>query len=416
MRLGVADKVSKALRPGALRAKVLPYLWYYSGMAALTALAFRARPVRRGKIVFNNFHGRGFGDHQKYIALELLRRGAPVEMVWLAEDPEKVRGEVPAAVRVAKYSPLTAIREMSTAQFWCSNQSFDAFVLWGLSKRPGQRYIQTFHGSLGIKRVGQDRPTDGSVQLWLKILRRDAEMTDYLISNATWESELVYRSRFFGFGECMLFGHPRNDVFFRDGSETRLRVRRELGVGEDERIVLYAPTHRPDRRWGVIDGSLVALAGRFAARFGGRWRFAVRVHPNLAKLSPGAGLEDGVVDATPYPDIQDLLVASDALISDYSSCMFDFMLSRRPVFVYTPDIAEYERGRGFYYPMSETPFPVAKTEEALAANIAAFDEAKYREGVESFLEGKGCVEDGHATERVCDLIEKTMNATAGRGT
>ena len=408
MKLGLGSKIRKAFAPGAFRRKVVPYLWYYSGLAFLVSLLCRLRPVRRGKIVFNNFHGKGFGDHQKYIALELLRRKSPVELVWLAEDPQAAAAGMPAGIRVAKYSPLRAIREMSTAQFWCSNQSFDAFVLWGLAKRRGQCYIQTFHGSLGIKRIGQDRPTDGSVQLWLKVLMRDAEMTDFLVSNATWESELVYRSRFFGFGDIKLFGHPRNDVFFRDGQDTRRKVRNAMGIGEDERIVLYAPTHRPSRRWGVIEGSFVGLAGQFASRFGGAWRFMIRVHPNLANLSPGVGLESGVVDATSYPDMQDLLVASDALISDYSSCMFDFMLSRRPVFVYAPDIDEYERGRGFYYPMSETPFPVAGTEAELAENIRAFDEAKYREGVEAFLKGKGCVEDGHATERVCDLIESRL--------
>ncbi len=88
--------------------------------------------------------------------------------------------------------------------------------------------------------------------------------------------------------------------------------------------------------------------------------------------------------------------------------MFDFMLTRRPVFVFAPDIADDERDRGFYYPMSETPFPVAKTEAELAENIASFDEAMYRAGVEAFLRDKGCVEDGHATERVCDLIESRL--------
>ena len=408
MKLGLGSKIRKAFAPGAFRRKVVPYLWYYSGLAFLVALLCRLRPVRRGKIVFNNFHGKGFGDHQKYIALELLRRKSPVELVWLAEDPQAAAAGMPAGIRVAKYSPLRAIREMSTAQFWCSNQSFDAFVLWGLGKRRGQCYIQTFHGSLGIKRIGQDRPTDGSVQLWLKVLMRDAEMTDFLISNATWESELVYRSRFFGFGDIKLFGHPRNDVFFSDGAAARHAVRARFGLSDADRIVLYAPTHRPSRRWGMIDGSLVELAGLFSGRFGGTWRFMVRAHPNLANSHGGGQIEAGVADATFYPDIQDLLVAADALISDYSSCMFDFMLTRRPVFVFAPDIADYERDRGFYYPMSETPFPVAKTEAELAENIREFDEAKYREGVEAFLKGKGCVEDGHATERVCDLIESRL--------
>lgn len=408
MKFDLVGKLKKALKPGAFKRKVIPYSWYYSGLSGLVALFCRIRPVRRGKIVFNNFHGKGFGDHQKYIAMELMRRKIPAELVWLAEDPEVVSRDLPPGIRIVRYSPLAAIREMSTAQFWCSNQSFDKFILWGLAKRRGQTYIQTFHGSLGIKRIGQDRPTDGSVRLWLEILMRDAEMTDYLISNAVWESEIVYKSRFFGHGNIRLFGHPRNDVFFADGSGIRDMIRRHFSLAESDRIVLYAPTHRPSRRWGMIEGSLREMSGVFERRFGGTWKFMVRAHPNVADDSSGRRLETGVVDATFYPDIQDLLVAADALISDYSSCMFDFMLTRRPVFVFAPDIADYECDRGFYYPMSETPFPVAETEAELVANILSFDEGKYRADVEAFLKEKGCVEDGHATERTVDLIERIM--------
>ena len=88
--------------------------------------------------------------------------------------------------------------------------------------------------------------------------------------------------------------------------------------------------------------------------------------------------------------------------------MFDFRLTRRPVFVYAPDIDEYQKVQGFYYPMSETPFSVAKSEDELEANVVAFDESVYFANVETFLKGKGCVEDGRATERVCDLIEERM--------
>ena len=413
MRFGIASKIRKALKPGGLRKKVLPYLWYYSGLAALTALVCRARPIRRGKVVFTSFHGRGFGAHQKYIVLELLRRGTMAEIVWLSDFPEDARREVPRGVRVASLSPFSAIREMSNAQFWVDSQGLNRLIVWGLAKRTGQTYIQTFHGSLGIKRVGSDIPSDGTVRLWVEIIKRDAEMLDYLVSNSRWESEVVYRSRFFGKGRIMEFGHPRNDVFFMDRSEARRATLARLGVSETEKVVLVAQTWRGGGRKGLdfVIRSHEALKRSCERRFGGSWRVVVRHHPNMIPFADGFEYGPSVVDATSYPDMQDLLVASDALISDYSSCMFDFMLSRRPVFVYAPDIDEYERGRGFYYPMSETPFPVAKTEAGLAENIAAFDEAKYLEGVEAFLKGKGCVEDGHATERVCDLIEKTINAT-----
>ena len=413
MRFGVASKIRKALKPGGLRKKVLPYLWYYSGLAALTALVCRMRPIKRGKVVFTSFHGRGFGDHQKYIVLELLRRGVATELVWLSDFPAEARREVPSDVRVASLRPFSAIREMSNAQFWVDSQGLNRLIVWGLVKRPGQTYIQTFHGSLGIKRVGADIPSDGTVRLWVEIIKRDAEMLDYLVSNSRWESEVVYRSRFFGKGRTMEFGHPRNDVFFSDRSGTRRATLARLGVAETERIVLVAQTWRGGGRKGldfVIRG-YEALKKSCEGRFGGSWRVAVRHHPNMIPFANELECGPGVVDATSYPDMQDLLVSADALISDYSSCMFDFMLTRRPVFVYAPDIDEYERGRGFYYPMSETPFPVAKTEAELAENIKAFDEDKYRAGVEAFLKGKGCVEDGHATERVCDLIEKAINAT-----
>lgn len=409
MKLGIASKLKRAARPGALKNKVLPYLWYFCGGAWIVRRFCRLARVRTGKIVFCNFHGQGFGDHQKYIALELLRRGIPVEIVWLARDVEKVRAEVPVGIRVASFSPRIAIRELATAQFWCSNQSLDKFVLWGLAKKPTQTYIQTFHGSLGIKRVGVDVPTDGSRQLWLEMLERDSEMIDILVANAVWEAEFVYARRFFGHGDVKLFGHPRNDVFFRDASSERTVTLARLGIGLDEHVVFYAPTHRKDGRIDAVLCEFEALRRSLEVRFGGRWRVMVRLHPNMLRYADKFAFGPGVIDATRYPDMQDLLLASDVLVSDYSSCMFDFMLTRRPVFVYARDLGRYEGERGFYFPLSLTPFPVAKSIDELTACVAAFDEAKYRVGVEAFLKDKGCVEDGHATERVVDLITEILN-------
>ena len=409
--LGLSSKVLRALKSGSFVAKARTYLWYYCGGARIVGAISRMSPVRQRKIVFYNMRGGPFGDHQKYITLELLRRGTDVDIVWLARDCAAFAASAPRGVRIVRYDSFAALRELATARVWCVNQSQNFFIFRGLRKRAGQVYVQTYHGSLGIKRIGADRAGDGTLRLWEDVLRRDAEMIDYLVADSEWEARSVYSTRFFGHGECLLFGHPRNDVFFRDGSTTRTKVRDAFGISPDDRMLFYAPTHRTDRRTDVIlrdFSSLVAEAGR---RFGGRWRIVVRLHPNMLSYVHDLDFGADAVDATRYPDMQELLIAADALVSDYSSCMFDFMLTRRPVFVYAPDIEAYQKVQGFYYPMSETPFPVAKTEAELAENIKAFDEDKYRAGVELFLEGKGCVEDGHATERVCDLIEKTMNDT-----
>ena len=106
--------------------------------------------------------------------------------------------------------------------------------------------------------------------------------------------------------------------------------------------------------------------------------------------------------------MQELLVAADALITDYSSCIYDFLLTRRPGFIYAPDRKKYEAGRGLCYPLSETPFPVAETNEQLIQAIRSFDEVAYRTRVEEFLRGKGSIDDGRASARVADLIESIL--------
>ena len=111
------------------------------------------------------------------------------------------------------------------------------------------------------------------------------------------------------------------------------------------------------------------------------------------------------VDAE-YPDIQELLCAADIMVTDYSSCIFDFMLSRKPAFFYAEDIEKYNQERGFYFPMSETPFPIAQNTDELVKNLLEFNENKYLEEIDAFLKGKGAFEDGNASKRAADFIER----------
>ena len=136
----------------------------------------------------------------------------------------------------------------------------------------------------------------------------------------------------------------------------------------------------------------------------------VRLHPNFRQYQKRViPQRENIYNVSEYPDIQELLVASDIAITDYSSCIFDFMLSRKPGFIYATDIKEFDEDRGFYYPLTSTPLPVAKNNDELRKNILEFDYKSYRKKVEEFLQEKGCMEDGHASERAVDLIEEIMN-------
>ena len=120
---------------------------------------------------------------------------------------------------------------------------------------------------------------------------------------------------------------------------------------------------------------------------------------------------DRIISATAYPDIQELIVAADVGITDYSSWICDLVLTQKPGFIYAPDLKAYDSERGFYYPLEETPFPIAETNEELAERIRNFDPALYEQKRQEFLKARGCKEDGHATEKIVEIIKGQCGLT-----
>lgn len=367
------------------------------------------REVDRRKVVFANWIGGGCRCNLKYVAFGLRAHMADADIVWLV-DPRSVRKEdFPEGTRLVPYSGLQALRELATCKVFVNNAVNGYYINEGFRKKPEQFYLQTWHGSLGIKRIGFDYREGQAINEYRRKIRvKDAGMLDYLITNSEFEAD-IFRRQWYGKGTMKYFGHPRNDILFgADRSTCIKKVCRRYGLPGECRIVLFAPTFR--ERKEIFDYGLDSrmLVESLRGRFGGDWRFLVRYHPNDAKLRKGKASPEGVVDVTDYVDMQELMVATDVLVTDYSSCIYDFMLTGRPGFIYAKDMDEYNDVRGFYYPIETTPFPIARSAEELIANIAAFDDVKYKAEVEAFLKDKGCVEDGHATERVVELIEGLM--------
>lgn len=179
-------------------------------------------------------------------------------------------------------------------------------------------------------------------------------MTDFWISNSDFETN-VYKTAFWNVKDetVLLYGHPRNDIFFDTKKMQMARQKVAVAYGaEGKKILLYAPTFREDYRTDCYGLDFFHLAKHIKRRFGGEWVFLVRLHPRIRDMAdeilPSAA---GIVNATRYADMQELLAAADCLITDYSSCAFDFMLTRRPVFLFATDIHEYDTERGFYYPL-----------------------------------------------------------------
>ena len=143
--------------------------------------------------------------------------------------------------------------------------------------------------------------------------------------------------------------------------------------------------------------------------YGCPWVMIIRLHPRLAskakKIIPKS---PKFINGSNYLDMQDLLVASDMMISDYSSCVTDFMLTRKPAFLYVPDIDEYIKSRGMYFDLDELPFPYARTTDKLMEVMSSFDEPAYIEKVNSFVKRIGYLDDGQSAKRIVDFLEEKM--------
>lgn len=366
--------------------------------------------VKKNKIVFSNFCGKPFGCNPKYIALELLKSGQDYDLVWLANtDILDEDLDIPAGVRVVKNTYPEAIQELASAKFWISNVRLIKYFKQGLQKKDEQVYIQTWHGSLGIKKIDGDANSKfWERSTWEGFEEVDSKAVDYLISNSEFEDG-VYKSAFWNRGEILQLGHPRNDVFFGDNETIKSKVYEKLGIAPSKKIILYVPSYRDNDRLYCYFMDYEKVVQACNEKFGGDWVMCVRLHPRAAQYSEKILMpSENVIDCSYYPDIQDLLVSAECAITDYSSCIFDYLLTYKPAFIYARDLEEFDEERGFYYPFSSTPFSVAKTNEDLINNIHAFDRDKYKRDVKTFLKDKGCIDDGKSAKRIADFIQKCM--------
>lgn len=366
-------------------------------------------PIQPNKIVFRSVLS-GYSCNPKYIAEEILRRKLPYDLVWIVDkNVLKYIKDFPEGVRLVMFGTPDVIQELSTARIWITNGWLLPFVRKGILTREGQTYIQTWHGSLGFKKLNWQAAHPGATTQ--KLLGYDMQQMDYLISNAAWETDIYKEAFAQSRADILELGHARNDVFFGEKqSILRRKVYERLGLSDDTRLLLYAPTWRESKDFSCFNLDYEALLAAITRRFGGKWQLAAKWHP-----SHDAGYKNKflptdapVLNVSDYIDTQELMAAADILITDYSSCILDFMFTRRPGFLYAPDYRDYEKTRGLCYPLEEAPFPIAEDNETLVQNIEQFNTEAYTAKVDAFLAAKGCMEDGHAAERVVDLIQSII--------
>lgn len=243
--------------------------------SAMAWLACRLLPVNPKKIVVSNYYGRGYGDNPKAIVDALLRRGEDVKIIWLT-DGDHAAVSLPDGVDACPYQSLRRIYELSTAKVWIDNCRKGARF-----KRKNQIYLQTWHG-FALKRIERDA-ADKLPPDYPAFAQRDASQTDLIVSDSKFMTD-IYRRSFWYDGEVLIFGAPRNDLLCRAADRPTEKVRSALGMPDDCRIILYAPTFRADGSLEAYDLDYARLRKSCEQRFGGRFAVAIRLHPNVAKM------------------------------------------------------------------------------------------------------------------------------------
>lgn len=348
--------------------------------------------------VYTSFEGR-FSDSPRAIYEALRARGDEAVHTWIAH-PDHL-STFPAGVRTVALDSADCVAALESADFVVANTHID--LDW--EKRPGTLYLQTWHGT-PLKTLHSDVywAPPGRIER----LSRDVARWDVLLS-PNQASTGPLRSAFGFAGPVLETGYPRNDVLSSpERAEVRARVRRELGLAEGTTAVLYAPTWRDDILRTDEDRFTLQLdLDEVAAQLGGNHVLLLRLH---YLVSDRLKMVDrpAARDVTGHPDINELYLAADVLVTDYSSSMFDFVLTEKPVLLYTYDLEQFrDRLRGFYFDLDEiAPGPLLRSQTEVVSALQDLDgiAERYASRYAEFRSRFGHLEDGHATARVLQLM------------
>lgn len=350
-------------------------------------------------VFFETFGGTSSTDSGRAICEALAELRPELRLYWSVADPSVA---VPAnATAVHRYSPQW-YRILGTARYLVNNNTFPVFF----RKRPGQVYLQTWHGT-PLKRIGFDTPAQRLTPSYLRTLEREPGEWDALLAQSPAAAPLLAGAFRFG-GRVPVLGYPRNDALAGDRAAARRRkVRAELQIPEGQTAVLYAPTWRDTARTRTDRQAVVNYldAGTAHDSLGDGYTILFRGHHNVAGQRTAAGIS-GLVDVTDYPQISDLCLAADLLVTDYSSIMFDFAVTGKPMFFLVPDLAEYrDSTRGFYFDLGEhAPGPVALKSAELYDEILSYRPEEWAARYTRFVEQFAPCDDGEAASRVVKYI------------
>jgi CDP-glycerol glycerophosphotransferase len=346
------------------------------------------------------FGGRRVTDTVLEIATQLHEDRPDIPIYWgIVDESVSVPDEFePIVIGTRRWYEL-----LSNARMLINNNNFPHYF----RKRAGQYYLQTWHGT-PLKRLVFDVDANNFSLSYWALMAREASYWDLLIGQSEEAAKTLARA-FQYKGQLFYNGYPRNDSLDRPESEDRRNIVRDyLGIGYDKKVALYAPTWRDNAKSSSSQYAMVTYLDfdAFNEKLGDEWTILLRGHHNIAAGRQTSGLN--VIDVTDYPLVNDLYLAADALVTDYSSVMFDFSVTGKQIVFLAPDIDAYGGSiRGFYFDLVEAaPGPVVKTTRGVidALQNLTLTQWRYLRKRKEFRRRFAPHDDGLATRRLYEVL------------
>jgi len=351
--------------------------------------------IDNNKVLFTSFYGKGYGDSPKYIA-EILKE-YNFKLYWTINA--SCMDEFPPYILPLKKNRINWLYHMATSGVWIDNCRKQRWI----SKRSKQFYIQTWHGGICLKKIEMDAM--GTLQKeYIEAAQHDSKMINAFISASSYQTELIKKSFWYN-GDIIETGLPRSDIFYNNTKETRRKVCDCFGIDYNDGIILYAPTFRNSNNLSVYNLDSDRIIRVCEEKWDSRYRMIIRLHPNVSNECKQFSYNKSVINGSYYPDSNELICASDVIITDYSSIMFEALENSSIVFLYASDLSSYINERdGFYFSFDELPFDFAETNNQLEKCIRNFDYKRYKLETDTFQNRIKSFNDGFASKRVVEYI------------
>ncbi len=379
---------------------------YFDAMSYMNKFLVKFAKIDEKLIVIESNLGKQVTDSPKMIYDQIKQLDKGYRIVWVTNkiypfDDENV-------ITVKRLSP-DYYRYLSIAKYWINNQNFPYYI----KKKKQTVFIQTWHGTPLKKMLNDVDEFKGRDEGYIDRINESVSKWDYLVSPSPYATE-CFKSAFRFNKEMLEVGYPRNDMFYQDEKlieEQRKTIKRKLSIPKDKKVILYAPTFRDDEV-SAAKKHLINLKldlHQMKERLGDEYVLLLRPHIIISnKIIIDKSLEDFIYNVADYEEISDLYLISDICITDYSSVMFDFANTRKPLLFFTYDLDHYKDNlRGFYMNFEdEAPGPLLKDNETLIDSIKNIEtiNKSYQEKYDKFYDKFCSFEKGNAAKRIVEKL------------